>query len=381
MTIWTDLELAIEAEAVALGYTGTLNEIGIDQPYAAKLITLLEIRSKLAEITSGSGATTQVLGIFRAIANGTGYSIDDLILLRQTLPDDPEWVNITTNTIIAAPDPADLGNVSSASNVSIVAPLPSGTNEIGEVVANAGTNLNTSLLAVETGGNLAGINAKLPSNLTVTDGRLVVDGSGVTQPVSFTSLPTGTNSIGQVTANAGTNLNTSLLTLDTTTALTNTRIGDLAETAPASDVASSGLNGRLQRIAQRITSLIALLPSALGSTSSAGSLSMTVAQAQFTETQLTAPSSTTSRSMAGYNQAFIQVDVASINTNVVIRVEGSNNGTTWSNLSALNTDTTITANGTYSFTFNGCPANIRTTFVSESGGTAATVDVITRLSA
>jgi hypothetical protein len=70
------------------------------------------------------------------------------------------------------------------------------------------------------------------------------------------ALPTGTNSIGQVTANAGTNLNTSALALETTQSTQNTRIGDLTETAPASDTASSGLNGRLQRIAQRITSLI-----------------------------------------------------------------------------------------------------------------------------
>ena len=40
-------------------------------------------------------------------------------------------------------------------------------------------------------------------------------------------------------------------------------IGGLTETAPASDTASSGLNGRLQRVAQRLTSLIALLPAAL----------------------------------------------------------------------------------------------------------------------
>lgn len=35
-----------------------------------------------------------------------------------------------------------------------------------------------------------------------------------------------------------------------------TRLGDVTEAAPASDTASSGLNGRLQRIAQRITTLI-----------------------------------------------------------------------------------------------------------------------------
>lgn len=45
-----------------------------------------------------------------------------------------------------------------------------------------------------------------------------------------------------------------------------TKIGSLTETAPASDTASSGLNGRLQRIAQRITSLI----SAVGSPFQAG---------------------------------------------------------------------------------------------------------------
>lgn len=36
---------------------------------------------------------------------------------------------------------------------------------------------------------------------------------------------------------------------------TNTRLGDLTESAPASDTASSGLNGRLQRVAQNLTTL------------------------------------------------------------------------------------------------------------------------------
>jgi hypothetical protein len=56
--------------------------------------------------------------------------------------------------------------------------------------------------------------------------------------------------------------------------LTNTRVGDVAETAPASDTASSGLNGRLQRISQRLTSLIAHLPSSLGIKTAANSLSV-----------------------------------------------------------------------------------------------------------
>ncbi|MER9355574.1 hypothetical protein NKI61_20090 [Mesorhizobium sp. M0514] len=54
-------------------------------------------------------------------------------------------------------------------------------------------------------------------------------------------------------------------------------IGSLTETAPASDTASSGLNGRLQRIAQRITSLIALVPASLGTKTAANSLAVTLA--------------------------------------------------------------------------------------------------------
>lgn len=70
---------------------------------------------------------------------------------------------------------------------------------------------------------------------------------------------------GQATADLQTTGNTSLssidtkvtgLALETTQQTTNTRVGDLTETAPGTDTASSGLNGRLQRIAQRLTSLI-----------------------------------------------------------------------------------------------------------------------------
>lgn len=59
-----------------------------------------------------------------------------------------------------------------------------------------------------------------------------------------------------------------------------TRLGDIVEVAPATDTASSGLNGRLQRIAQRLTTLIALLPASLGQKLMAGSLAVTVASDQ-----------------------------------------------------------------------------------------------------
>jgi len=75
--------------------------------------------------------------------------------------------------------------------------------------------------------------------------------------------------------------------------------GAVAETAPASDTASSGLNGRLQRIAQRLTSLIALLPASLGAKAAAASLAVTQSTedaAQLGSLTETAPASDTASS-------------------------------------------------------------------------------------
>lgn len=80
-----------------------------------------------------------------------------------------------------------------------------------------------------------------------------VDGSAVTQPISAAALPLPSGASTEAT------LATRLSESDF-----DTKTGSLTESAPATDVASSGLNGRLQRIAQRISSLIALLPAALG---------------------------------------------------------------------------------------------------------------------
>lgn len=65
------------------------------------------------------------------------------------------------------------------------------------------------------------------------------------------------------------------------------------------------------------------------------------------------------------------VTVASINTNVIVALEASIDGTNWSKVIA---NTTITANGTTHYSLGNHPFKfIRPVFVSESGGTAATV--------
>ena len=62
MTIWTDLQAAIEAKITALGYTGTLANLGIDQPYSPDLVTLLELQAQLGAISGGG--TMAVTGTF-----------------------------------------------------------------------------------------------------------------------------------------------------------------------------------------------------------------------------------------------------------------------------------------------------------------------------
>lgn len=78
------------------------------------------------------------------------------------------------------------------------------------------------------------------------------------------------------------------VTVATDDALT-TGIGALTETAPGTDTASSGLNGRLQRIAQRITSLIALVPASIGQKAKAASFAVTIASDDNTLVALGAP--------------------------------------------------------------------------------------------
>ena len=65
------------------------------------------------------------------------------------------------------------------------------------------------------------------------------------------------------------------------------------------------------------------------------------------------------------------VTVASVNTNVIVALDASIDGTNWSKIIA---NTTITANGTTHYSVANHPVKfIRPVFVSESGGTAATV--------
>ena len=91
--------------------------------------------------------------------------------------------------------------------------------------------------------------------------------------------------------------------------------------------------------------------------------------------QFTAPGNGTAADVKWKRNHVMAFTVASIDTNVVVRMEGSIDGTSFFNLNSQDSDTTITSNGTTCLYVDNIPLkHIRPVFVSESGGTAATID-------
>lgn len=78
-----------------------------------------------------------------------------------------------------------------------------------------------------------------------------------------------------------------------------TQLGGVTETPPATDTASSALNGRMQRLAQHLTSMLARMPLTLGAKAAASSLAVTASTEDVTRIGAvteTAPSTDTASS-------------------------------------------------------------------------------------
>jgi hypothetical protein len=97
------------------------------------------------------------------------------------------------------------------------------------------------------------------------------------------------------------------------------QFGSLTETAPASDTASSGLNGRLQRIAQNITSLIAAIAGYIMNVQTANIVSgaITTAMTGTTSTSLVAAPGTSLRNYI--TTIVVSNSHATVGTDVVIQ--------------------------------------------------------------
>lgn len=147
------------------------------------------------ETNTGLGATEATLADVKTAVESIDTKItacDTTGKATETKQDDAIVIlnNIETNTGLGATEAtlAALDAKVTACNTGAIA---------GTVTANAGTNLNTSALALEAGGNLAAVSTSLSS----IDGKITACNTGAIA--------------GTVTANAGTNLNTSALALET----------------------------------------------------------------------------------------------------------------------------------------------------------------------
>lgn len=150
------------------------------------------------KVTSELPAGTQTIGSVNAIQSGT-WNINN-VSGTVSLPTGAatEAKQDTGNTSLSSIDgkTPSLGQalmassvpVAIASNQSAIPASQSGTWNINNVSGTVSLPTGAATEAKQDTGNtsLSSIDGKIPSNLTVTSTRLLVDGSGVTQPVSGT---------------------------------------------------------------------------------------------------------------------------------------------------------------------------------------------------
>jgi hydrogenase maturation factor len=240
-----------------------------------------------------------------------------------SLPEEVTMDTVTTANIKALPTELIFKKDGVNTRVSYDTTTPSNSEAIPvNIVTVDGTGIETTV-------NLSGaqINVQLSHNGTSPDSVQIGDGTSLAQvyddtvnrhlrthdKITFDELSlmndkfvTGTI-IGDVNLRAGTNIIGKVGIDQTTDGVTNAiyiknidpalkdrqadvdslsvslsdenvaLLGDTSEVAPVTDIAASGLNGRLQRIAQRISSLIDLFPTTIGQQVEADSISVTLA--------------------------------------------------------------------------------------------------------
>jgi hypothetical protein len=170
---------------VPSGLVVTSGRLQVELPSGASGLTDAELRASAVPVSASalplpSGASTS------ALQSTIDASINNLLKPANTLA---AVTTVGTITNVVHVDDNSGSITVDASSL----PLPTGA----------------STSALQTTGNtsLGNIDTKIPSNLTVTSTRLLVDGSGVTQPISASSLPLPT---GAATAAGLTTINSTL---------------------------------------------------------------------------------------------------------------------------------------------------------------------------
>ena len=180
---------------------------------------------------SNGGIVTQATGsnLHTVVDSGT---ITAVTAITNALP---AGTNLIGKTGIDQTTPGTTNKVSIGTDGTVtVNTLPAGTNLIGKTGIDQTTPGTTNGVVINSG--------------TVTTVSTITTVGAVTAITN--ALPAGTNLLGKTSIDQ-----TTVGTTDSVTVKASAGIGSLTETAPSTDTGSSGLNGRLQRIAQNITAL------------------------------------------------------------------------------------------------------------------------------
>jgi hypothetical protein len=184
------------------------------------------------DVLSAGALTVQVTGTYTASGG----------LSAQATTDGVNWVTLCSSTCSTTFTRATTGATSAA--------IASGVQDVFQVPVAGYRRVRITALGAVTGTATIAIQPteKVPS------GFASITGGG---DASAANQVTGNTSLGTIDAGIPAALGAAAMAaaMPVTIATDDARIGIVTETAPASDTASSGLNGRLQRIAQNLTTL------------------------------------------------------------------------------------------------------------------------------
>jgi hypothetical protein len=220
--------IASDQSAIPASQSGTWIVQQGTPPWSVSQSGNWDIRNITGTVSLPTGASTELtLSAFKT-ANHTDLTLidTDLNSFKNANHTDVTATTAAINTFASA-NHTDLLGVQTrvdTTNASIGA-----TSEIV-----AATDISTS--------GLNGLTKRLNQHATTIESKLDTVNSNLVTVQS--KQDTGNTSLASIDSKVSTAANQATL---------NTRVGDLTETAPASDTASSGLNGRLQRVAQNIT--------------------------------------------------------------------------------------------------------------------------------
>jgi len=315
---------------------------------------------RIGEVQASPTANT-VLDRLKALLTGIVLAAGDSLIGRVKLSD---GTTVATVRDLAANDALNVAIVDASGGQ--ITSFGGGT-QYAEDATHVSGDLGTMALTVrkDTAAATAGTDGDYQPPITDASGRLHVN-------VGVSALPSG--------AATETTLGARLSESDF-----DTKTGSLTETAPTTDTASSGLNGRLQRIAQRLTTLIGLLPAALGQTTKANSLPV-VLPSDYQAPILPTNTTPTLTSVSSNNADMLAAtDVSNYRSGTLtltgtwsatVSIQASTDGgTTWITLHAWNLGAAVfttgpTNNNSYLFSLPvGAQLRIRTT--SYSSGTVA----------